>query len=163
MCGRKHCKHGLSLQIKKKTNRRVRGDKAAIRANTYFDLIAGTGVTLTKNHIPRRCYRVPTKSETEEDPSQTHFFYTGEEKPTWAVVTALEEEIRSEDLANHKGSLILDTPPEDIPKQEKPRIINRKTRKSRIRGRSVLLPKFKPRPRSPQTIRHLLRLSCISL
>ena len=37
---------------------KVKGDKAAMRANTYFDLITGTGVAMTEHHIPRRCYRV---------------------------------------------------------------------------------------------------------
>ncbi len=130
-------------------------------------------MTLTEHHIPRRCYQVPTKSKTKEDPSQTPFFYTEEKKPTWAVITALEEEIRSEDLANHKGSLILDTPPEDIPRQEKPRIINRKTRKNRIRGRGGLfqIQTVAKKPADDQTpsqtflylsLKHILRFSSTS-
>ena len=37
---------------------RAKGDKAAIRANTYFDLVTGTGVAITEGDIPRRCYTI---------------------------------------------------------------------------------------------------------
>ena len=71
---------------------RVGGDKAAMRANTYFDLITGTGAALTETHIARRCYRVPSKSKTKKNLYQKDFLYIEEETPTGAVITALEEE-----------------------------------------------------------------------
>ncbi len=51
---------------------RGRGDKAAMRANTYFDLVTGAEVTLTDHHIPRRCYRVlgAKKQNIEQTPQQ---------------------------------------------------------------------------------------------
>lgn len=88
---------------------RVEGDKYAMRANTWFDLITGTGSALTEEDLPRRCYLLQNAKAR----------YTGG-LPGTAVTRAIEELDVEESLAlqqDHEGNLILDTPPKRTPKE----------------------------------------------
>lgn len=88
---------------------RVNGEKYAMKANTYFDFITGTGSALIEDDLPRRCYfKKPYGLR-----------YTGESTGT-AVTRAIEELDAEESLAlqqDHEGNLILDTPPKRTAKE----------------------------------------------
>lgn len=88
---------------------RVEGDKYAMRANTWFDLITGTGSSLAEEGLPRRCYLLQNAKPR----------YTGGLTGT-AVTRAIEELDVEESLAlqqDHEGNLILDTPPKNTAKE----------------------------------------------
>lgn len=79
-------------------------EKYAMEANTYFDLITGTGSALSEDDLPRRCYF--------QEPHGLR--YTGESTGT-AVTRTIEELNMKESLAlqqDRKGNFILDTPRE---------------------------------------------------
>ena len=97
------------------------GDIAAMKANSYFDLITGTGVAMTNEKIPRRCYRVPSQLPTRKDPYQADFFYTDKDW-TGSMIKAREDMHPSESLMlqqDHEGGFVIDTPPRDIREQSK--------------------------------------------
>ena len=80
-----------------------------MRANTWFDLITGTGSALTEEDLPRRCYLLQNAKPR----------YTGGLTGT-AVTRAIEELDVEESLAlqqDHEGNLILDTPPKRTAKE----------------------------------------------
>ena len=106
------------------------------------------------SHIPRRCYRVP-KSETPENPTQTDFFYTDEDKLVEHGVKASKDMTRAEDLANHEGRRNLDTPPKYIPKQEKPRMDQPQGSKKQNTGTKHVFTQMQR-----QTIRHSRKHNC---
>ena len=88
---------------------RVEGDKYAMGANTWFDLITGTGSALTEEDLPRRCYLFQNAKPR----------YTGGLIGT-AVTRAIEELDVEESLAlqqDYEGNLILDTPPKGTAKE----------------------------------------------
>ena len=88
---------------------RVEGDRYAMRANTWFDLITGTGSALIEEDLPRRCDLLQNGKPR----------YTGGLTGT-AITRAIEELDVEESLAlkrDHKGNLILDTPPKRTAKE----------------------------------------------
>ena len=88
---------------------RVNGDKYAMRANSWVDLLTGTGSALTEEDLPRRCYVFENNKAR----------YTGGLTGT-AITRAIEELDVEESLAlqqDHEGNLILDTPPKRTAKE----------------------------------------------
>lgn len=134
---------------------RVKGDKAAMRANTYVDLITGTGVAMTEQRIPRRCYRIPSKSTTKKNDYQQDFLYTDTEKPIGSVLKAINDMHHSEKLAlqqKHEGEeLILDTPSDKLPKQEKTKAAQPQGSKEQDSGKKRTLGEMQtPVPKPPE-------------
>ena len=78
---------------------RVEGDKYAMRANTWFDLITGSGSALTEEDLPRRCYLLQNAKPR----------YTGGLTGT-AVTRAIEELDVEESLALQQDDILIFTP-----------------------------------------------------
>lgn len=87
---------------------RTGGDKTAMRANSYFDLITGTGSALTDCDIPRRCYY--------KEPNNLRYT-DGAIGSTAKAIEELDLEKRMALQQDHEGSLILDTPPRSKSKE----------------------------------------------
>ena len=117
---------------------RVNGEKYAMKANAYFDLITGTGSALIEDDLPRRYYTQKPRG----------LRYTGELTGT-AVTRAIEELNVEENLAlqqDHEGDFILDTPPKRTAKEgmqymgttsNETRVLNDSTQTNRILKRTT--------------------------
>lgn len=106
-----------------------------MRANTYFDLITGTGIATLDHTIPRRYYRDLSSSKTKKNRYQKVFRYSSEAEPTGSVIKALEEmhpAERSDVQQDRERRLFVDTPPISLPKQQKPKAVKQESSRENV-------------------------------